>query len=361
MSLDIDIEAQYGDFKLDVDLSIESNGVTAIFGESCSGKTSLLRNIAGLNKKQTGSIYFQQSLWQSSKEKQFLASHLRNLAYVFQEPSLFQHLSVKANIEYAYTRADKTDSIIEPDQAIAMFGLSDLVDRDTPTLSGGERQRVAIARALCSNPSLLLMDEPLSALDQNSKQQILQMLIELKARVNFPIVYVSHALDEVSRLADQLVLLSDGKVQAQGGVKEVLTQLDLPVAHYDNAESIIDAVVAEHDEQFGLSYLNSAVGQFSVLRRDMAIGSKVRLLVAARDVSITFDEQKADAKTSTSILTIFPAIIDQISVINEAQAILKLNSNGVPILARLTRKSVSLMALKVGSQVYFQAKSVALL
>ncbi|MFT4636029.1 MAG: molybdate transport system ATP-binding protein [Arenicella sp.] len=354
MSLELKFKLAYGDFNLDIEQTLSSTGVTALYGPSGSGKTSVLRAIAGLDKLASGSVKFNQHIWQHGLT--FLPTHQRALAYVFQEPSLFDHLSVKANVEYGFKRVPPKQQLITPNYAIEALGLSGLLGRDTQTLSGGEKQRVAIARALCSNPILLLMDEPLSALDNTSKAEILPMLVALRDDFAIPIIYVSHSLNEVSRLADHLVLMNQGLVVASGDIQSMLTQLDLSLAQDADAESLIDAVVESHDEPFELTYLDSPVGRFSVLKRPLAIGEKVRLLIPARDVSITREKQQ-----DTSILNIFPATIEQIESAGTAQVTVRLSANGLPLLARLTKKSSSLMNLAVGDSVYLQAKSVAIL
>ena len=353
-TLELKFAHKIGDFTLEVEQSLSSNAVTAIYGASGSGKTTLLRVIAGLLKPLKGELMFNGHCWQSNSD--FLPAHKRQLAYVFQEPSLFEHLSVRGNIDYAFKRSRCSKKLITPEHAIEELELNRLLDRSIQTLSGGEKQRVAIARAICSNPRLLLMDEPLSALDRESKSQILPMIVSLHERFNLPIVYVSHALDEVSRLADDLLLMEHGRVIASGDIKTMLTQLDLSMAQSADAESLINATVVMHDDEFGLTYLDSPLGQFSVLKRSIAIGDNVRILVAARDVSITLNRQ-----VDTSILNIFPAVIDQIEDADKAQVTIRLISNGVRILSRLTKKSVAVMRLKVGSEVYVQTKSVAIL
>ena len=353
-TLELKFAHKIGDFTLEVEQSLSSNAVTAIYGASGSGKTTLLRVIAGLLKPLKGELMFNGHCWQSNND--FLPAHKRQLAYVFQEPSLFEHLSVRGNIDYAFKRSRCSKKLITPEHAIEQLELNRLLDRSIQTLSGGEKQRVAIARAICSNPRLLLMDEPLSALDRESKSQILPMIVSLHERFNLPIVYVSHALDEVSRLADDLLLMEHGRVIASGDIKTMLTQLDLSMAQSADAESLINATVVMHDDEFGLTYLDSPLGQFSVLKRSIAIGDNVRILVAARDVSITLNRQ-----VDTSILNIFPAVIDQIEDADKAQVTIRLISSGVRILSRLTKKSVAVMRLKVGSEVYVQTKSVAIL
>ncbi len=354
MSLDLKCRVGREAFSLDASLSLPPKGVSALYGPSGCGKTSLLRAIAGLDKATHGQISFNNSVWQS--DDVFVPTHQRELAMVFQEARLFAHLNVVENLNYAFKRVPVEQRRIELDQAIKLLSLSNLLKRRVDGLSGGEQQRVAIARALCASPKLLLMDEPLSALDRNAKREILPYIEGMVAELNLPIVYVSHSLDEVARLADTLVLMEPEGIVAAGDAPSMLTQLDLSLAKDFDAESIVDAQVTAHDDTYQLTYLDSAVGQFSVARKSLAIGTQVRLRVLAKDVSLTLKSQ-----TDTSILNIFPATIREISETDGAQATIKLHSNGVPVLAKVTRKSVDALGLKVGLDVFIQAKSVALL
>ena len=223
-------------------------------------------------------------------------------------------------------------------------------------LSGGECQRVAIARALLTCPNLLLMDEPLVGLDQKSKNEILPSLDRLRKELDIPVFYVSHVLDEVARLCDHMVLMERGSVLANGPIKEILTRVDLPVAHGDEAEAVIDAEVAGFDEAYGLTYLRFAGGQITVTRGGLSVGQSVRLRVLARDVSLTLERQ-----SSTSILNIFPATVEHLSEDSAARVMVCLDAGGVSVLSRVTRKSVDKLGLKPGREIYAQVKSVALL
>ena len=345
---------RHGDFALEVDLQLPSKGITAIFGPSGCGKTTLLRAIAGLDRYPDAQIMVEGERWQSGEK--FVPTHQRSVGYVFQEPSLFEHLSVSGNLNYAIKRAGKSKHEISFNQVVELLNIRSLLDRQTAMLSGGERQRVAIARALLSQPKLLLMDEPLSALDKSSKQSILKYIQRCHEQTGVPILYVSHELEEVAQLADYLVLMGNGSVEQQGRVTQMLTQFDSPLALVDDAEAIIDASVADYDESYGVTYLESELGRFTVAIPDLQRGDVVRIRLAARDISLTLDVQ-----TGTSILNIFAATIDQIKSINSALVIVRLLINDVPVLARITRKSASLMELKVGMTVYAQVKSVALL
>jgi len=351
MSINFSFTKMYGDFELHVERSIPSHGVTAIFGPSGSGKTSLLRLIAGLDKSPNGSIIVQGEAWQDHRS--FLAIHHRKLAYVFQEASLFAHLNVRENLEYAFKRGSQRLPI---SKVVALTQLETLMSRETHELSGGEKQRVAIARALCSSPRLLLMDEPLAALDQKSKQRLLGIIQTLAGELNIPIIYVSHSIDEIARLADQVLLMDAGEIVAGGDTQAMLTSFDSNLAKSAAAESMIEAVVSGHDQAYHLTYLDTKLGRFSVAKKELKPGDTVRLMLSARDVSITREKQ-----IGTSILNIFAAQISELYDTGESQVTVKLSANTVPVLAHITRKSASRMGLQVGDSVYLQAKSVALL
>jgi molybdate transport system ATP-binding protein len=239
---------------------------------------------------------------------------------------------------------------------VALLGIGDLLCRRPDQLSGGEQQRVAIARALAVSPGVLLMDEPLSALDEARKLEILPWLESLHEELAIPVLYVSHSRDEVARLADHLVLIRDGHASAFGPVGDMLTRLDLPLSTGGDAESIIEARVAGHDQGYGLTWLDFPGGRLSVIHKELENGSPVRLRQLARDVSLTLE-----AQTGTSILNIFPATVDGLASDGDAQVVVRLLAGGVPLLARVTRKSADLLGLKPGKQLYAQAKSVAVL
>lgn len=354
MAIDARFHIPQGDFILDVDVAFPDRGVTAVFGPSGCGKTTLLRAMAGLERDRNGFFQVGGVVWQDGGR--FLAPHRRPLGYVFQEASLFPHLSVRRNLEYGLKRVPEDQRRVTLDEAVELLGLKDLLKRRPDGLSGGERQRVSVARALLTSPRLLLMDEPLSALDRASKRDILPYLERLHDQLSMPVVYVSHSPDEVARLADYLVLLDAGRIRAAGPIGELLTRLDLAREQGAEAESIIEATVAGHDDAYHLSYLDFAGGRFSVARNALAIGHPARLRVLARDVSITLRPQ-----TDTSILNIFPATIDGLLEEDPAQMLVRLDMGGSPLLARITRKSSNALDLAPGKQVYAQVKTVALL
>lgn len=358
MTLVCDISRQYDEFSLSIRHAFPSVGVTALFGPSGSGKTSLLRVVAGFDESAGNYICFKGKTWQAASR--FIPTHKRRLAYIFQEPSLFPHLNVASNLDYAYQRVASNERQFSPQYAASMLGIEPLLKRDIQALSGGERQRVAIARAVCSNPQIMLMDEPLSALDRESKRSILSALEVISRTLDIPIIYVSHSLDEVARIADHLVLMQQGQIIADGDTQAMLTSLDYPLARDVGAESLVMATADSHDDDFGMSYLNSDIGRISILSSAFKLplkrGSKVRVLIAARDVSVTLQHQE-----NTSILNIFQAKVDDFLCEDNSQVIVKSIVNGTVILARITKKSLQMMNLQKGDIVYLQAKSVALL
>jgi len=354
MSIAARFRIDRGDFMLDVDLDLPAQGVSSLYGPSGCGKTTLLRAIAGLEHHHDGFLKVGDMTWQETGH--FVPPHQRPLGYVFQEASLFPHLSVRRNLEYGVRRVAQAARRVSLQQAIELLEIGHLLDRKPGTLSGGERQRVAIARALAVSPRLLLMDEPLAALDVSRKQEILPYIESLHRELDIPVIHVSHSPDEVARLADHLVLLKAGRVVASGDVHEIYTRLDLPLALESDAAAIVEAVVAAHDENYHLTCLDFAGGRVTVPREDLRIGEQVRLRLAARDVSLTLEHQ-----SGTSILNIFSATVDAVTDEGDAQVTVRLLVGKVPILARITRKSAVDLNLEHNKPVYAQVKSVALL
>ena len=341
-------------FTLNVDLELPEQGITSLFGPSGCGKTSLLRAIAGLDHHQGGVLSLGDTVWQDSRC--FIPPHRRPLAYVFQEASLFPHLTVKRNLEYGHKRASRVRSVDSLDPVVELLEIQHLLNRRPDTLSGGEQQRVAIARALSTSPHLLLMDEPLAALDQERKEDILPYIESLQRELKIPVIHVSHSPDEVARLADFLVLMRAGQVIATGDVHDLFTRLDLPMALGPDASAIIEARVRTHDEQFHLTCLEFPGGELLIPKENLTPGSNVRLRLAARDVSLTLEKQ-----SETSILNVFPAVVDDITDEAGAQVTIRLRVSDIPLLARITRKSASDLQLAPGKPVFAQIKSVALL
>jgi molybdate transport system ATP-binding protein len=343
-------------FTLDVDLSLPGRGVTALFGHSGSGKTTLLRCLAGLERQGSGSLRFKGDVWQDSACGIFRPTHQRPLGYVFQEASLFAHLSVKKNLDYGRKRVNGGHKV-SLDHAVELLGIGHLLDRMPDRLSGGERQRVAIARALATSPELLLMDEPLAALDLKRKNEILPYLERLRDELEIPVFYVSHSPDEVARLADHIVLLSEGRVVAAGGLRETLARLDLPTAFTEDAGVVIEAVVTSHDDAYYLTRLDFPGGNVVVARRPEAINRRLRFRVHARDVSLTLTRAEG-----TSISNLLPASVTEIAAADTpAHVLVRLDAHGTPLIARITRRSLDHLNIIPGKCLWAQIKAVALL
>ena len=347
------IKVQLESFMLDANFSIPDRGITVVFGPSGSGKTTLLRAIAGLEKSDKGFLKIGDSVWQKGED--FLATHKRQIGYVFQDAALFDHLDVKGNLNFVIKRAIglKEDFI---ESIHNLLEIKTLLNRKTTQLSGGERQRVAIARALLTNPKILLLDEPLSAMDLKRKNEILPYLDSIHNDLEIPILYVTHSQDEMSRLADHLLLIEEGNIVGSGPVNDMLTRFDMPLSHGGDAVSIIEAEVLKRDSEFNLMYLDFLGGQFIVPDNSFPVQTKVRIRVVARDVSLTKSKQ-----VDTSILNIFPAMVQEIVNEGEAQVMIRLQIKETILLACITRKSSYKLRLEKGSEVFVQVKSVAIL
>jgi molybdate transport system ATP-binding protein len=346
----------YSGFALTCDLHLPGRGVSALFGPSGSGKTTCLRVLAGLERASDAYIEINGDVWQDDVRGIFLAPHRRAIGYVFQEASLFAHLDVQGNLEYGMRRIPSSSRRVPLDRVIELLDIGHLQQRKPEKLSGGERQRVAIARALATSPRVLLMDEPLAALDLKRKAEIMPYLERLHDELDIPVLYVSHAPDEVARLADHLVLLEAGKVCASGATGDLLTRLDLDIAHGDAAAAVVSATIVAHDSNFHLSTAQFAGGELLLARQDAGIGQPVRIRIQARDVSLSLTPAR-----DSSILNIIPATVVEMVDDGAGQVMLGLDANGARLLSRITRKSVDTMQLAPGCAVYAQIKGVAIL
>ena len=349
-----------GDFTLDVDLHLPGRGISALFGHSGSGKTSCLRCLAGLERATEGYIEVNGEVWQDSASGYFLAPHKRPLGYVFQEASLFPHLSVRGNLAFGWRRVAPGERKVSLAHACELLGIGELLDRRPATLSGGEAQRVGIARALLASPRLLLMDEPLAALDAPRKREILPYLERLHDELEIPLIYVSHAQEEVARLADHLVLLEQGRTLASGPIGETLARLDLPTAQDEDAGVILEGVVVGHDAHYHLFDVRLQGNEGSLLRiahPALAIGSTLRLKVQARDVSLALT-----VDNTSSILNRLPVRVREcLPADNPAHVLVSVEVTGSALLARITRYSADQLGLHPGQALWAQIKSVALL
>ena len=358
-SIEVRLQLDYPGFDLDLDLQLPGRGVTALFGHSGSGKTTCLRCIAGLERASQAFVRINDEVWQDSRQKIFIPPHKRALGYVFQEASLFPHLSVRANLEFGLRRIPRSQRQVDMAQATGLLGIGHLLERDPGTLSGGERQRIGIARALLTSPNLLLMDEPLAALDSRRKAEILPYLERLHEELDIPVLYVSHSQDEVARLADHIVLLSEGRALASGPIGETLARLDLPLAMGDDGGVVIEGLVSNYNAAYQLltvRLLDSEL-QMRVTHTELAQGTPLRIKVQARDVSLSrhYDEQ-------SSILNRLPVVVTgEAPADNSAHMLVRLDVGGTPLLARITRYSRDQLGLHPGQQLWAQIKAVAVL
>lgn len=347
------LDLAYPGFRLDVDLTLPAQGVIALFGASGSGKTTLLRCVAGLERA-AGELRLNDEVWQDAKT--WVPTHRRPIGMVFQEASLFAHLSVHANLRYGLARSSAAAST-SLDQAIELLGIAALLDRRPERLSGGERQRVAIARALAVAPRLLLMDEPLAALDLARKQEILPYLERLHEELAIPILYVSHAADEVARLADHLVVLDAGRALASGALAETLVRLDLPIRLGEDAGTVLESTVGALDADWHLARLDFPGGHLWARDAGLTVGRRVRVRVLARDVSLALAPPGP-----SSIQNLLHGRVDAIaSDGHPGSALVRVAVADAMVLARLTQRAVAQLALAPGLDLWVQVKSVALL
>lgn len=351
--INIDIQRTKGDFTLVA--KIQTNGgITAFFGRSGSGKTSLIDLISGLDTPDSGTITIGNQVLFDAERRINVAPENRKIGYVFQDGRLFPHLNVKSNLLYA-RRFIKTALDTEMFETIInLLGLEHLLDRRPSTLSGGEKQRVAIGRALLAEPQLLLMDEPLASLDSARKAEILPFIENLRDHLKMPILYVSHAMDEVIRLADTMVLLDHGTVIAQGQVEDLMSRLDLrPLTGRYEAGAVLAVQITAHDAEYGLTELAFADHRLLIPHIDLPIGAHLRMRIRARDVSLSTSKP-----TQTSVLNVFEAKVMEIAP-DGAQCEILMDM-GAPLIARITRKSVTELNIKVGDTVHAMVKAAAI-
>ncbi|MGB5397535.1 MAG: molybdenum ABC transporter ATP-binding protein [Gammaproteobacteria bacterium] len=354
-----DISLQRKDFTLHASFSIPSRGVLGIFGSSGSGKTTLLRCIAGLESDTTGQIMLNGHSWLTQNSS--TPTHQRNLGYVFQDSRLFVHKSVEHNLEYGLKRSCRhsqlgaADELVNREHLLELLGIGHLLQRKPHDLSGGEQQRVAIARALLKSPEVLLMDEPLASLDESRKLEILPFLEKLHDELSIPILYVSHSLQEVSRLCDQVLVMERGRVVFCGDIHTALVDMASPLSHERNAAAMLEGVVIKHDSDYRLTTIQTQAGNRFQLQGSFAIGHKVRLGIRADDVSLCLS--KAD---DTSILNVITGIVMDIDVDKNLKATLRIDCAGDQLLARITSLSLHRLKICQGKKVYVQIKAVSI-
>ncbi len=354
-ALSVAVRHRLGSFALDVAFEAPA-GVTALFGRSGSGKTTVVGAIAGLLHPRHGRVALGGVPLLDTERGLSVPRHRRRIGTVFQEGRLFPHLSVRQNLLFGRWFAPRGEAGADVDAVVEMLGLGPLLARRPARLSGGEKQRVAIGRALLSRPRLLLMDEPLSALDESRKAEILPYIERLRDEAAVPIVYVSHSVAEVARLADTLVVLDDGRVTAAGPAAEILGRLDVvPLAGSREAGAVLEARVAAQDERFGLTTLSTPAGALRVPCVDLPIGTALRIQIPARDVLLS-----RAAPIGTSALNVLPAVVAEVPEAAGATVDLRLDCGGVALVARITRLSLGEMGLAPGVPVFAVVKSVAL-
>ncbi len=346
----------YEAFHLDVDLSLPSSGITVLYGESGSGKTTLLRCIAGLEHAPQAYLEVNQQVWQDSISGLFLPTYRRALGYVFQDALLFPHLSVADNLAFGLKRIKNNVGTTDLKTVVELLGIGALLKRLPERLSGGERQRVAIARALVLNPDILLMDEPLASLDAKRKQEIMPFLKRLHQELTIPMLYVTHDQQEVTQLADTLIILSNGVVQTSGTIEEMQNRVDVSLAEERDATTVWQATIAEHESEYHLTRVDFLGGSISLPAIADKIGTPLRIQIYARDVSITLEPSMA-----TSILNVIAATITGITDDNQGRSIVRLQIGDQTLLAHITHKSTVLLKLQLGMKVYAQIKGISIL
>ncbi len=357
-AIEVAFRGSLGSFALDARFEAPARGITALYGPSGCGKTSVLRCIAGLQRLD-GFCSVAGEVWQDGG-KLFRPTHERRIGYVFQEASLFAHLSVRRNLLFGAPRAGSGAAATTTfDETVDLLGLDRLLDRSPRNLSGGERQRVAIGRALLSQPALLLMDEPLSALDAATKDEILPFLERLHERLSLPAIYITHDMTEAERLADHLVLMEAGRVIGAGPLARLQADPALPLARSRDAAVTIDGTIESFDARYGILALAVRGGRLLTPASGGAPGEHRRLRVVAGDVSLA-----RDAPGPSSILNVLPARIEAVATMEGAQALVVLSlgaeGEGERLLARITRKSAEALQIAAGTTVYAQIKGVAL-
>lgn len=359
------LQWQRGTFFLDVDLSLPDRGITVLYGPSGCGKTSLLRCVAGLERAQ-GEALVQMGAhtWQDASRGLFVPTHRRAIGYVFQEASLFAHLTVRDNIAFGQPRRVLPGaSALSLDAVIELLGIGHLLARRSTDLSGGERQRVAMARALATQPAVLLLDEPLSALDHARRQEILPWLERLRQELHIPMLYVTHAADEVARLADTLVVMDQGRVAACGPATAVLAQVDVPVVLGDDAGALLQGTVQSIDSTWHLAAVQCGAATLWLRDSGLDVGQRVRVRVLARDVSLALAEMQGSSiqnALQATVRSIVPGGHPSQALVQLALAPTVPSAAPELLLARITQRAVHSLGLQVGQMVWAHIKSVGL-
>lgn len=344
------------DFRLEVDLVLPGRGITVMFGPSGSGKTTVLRCVAGLETG-TGVVALQDAVWQDSARRVFTPTWQRAIGYVFQEASLFEHMDVRRNLHFGLRRVERSGDTRSLDAAVALLGIGHLLERPVGSLSGGERQRVAIARALATRPRLLLLDEPLAALDVARRREVLPWLERLHEELHIPVLYVTHSVDELARLADHVVLLEHGRVRASGPVAAAMASPDLARAIGDEAGAVVRAEVVALDPACALAQLRFGGNTLWCGDAGLAVGQAVRLRILARDVSLALDPYPG-----STLQNCIAGVIAEIAAdVHPSQVLVRVQCGDAELLSRVTRRALVQLGLQPGARVWCMATSSAAL
>tara|TARA_S200000501_G_scaffold376801_1_gene432903 strand:+ start:1317 stop:2387 length:1071 start_codon:yes stop_codon:yes gene_type:complete len=352
-NIELKINLKKENFLLNVNLVLPGEGITAIFGESGSGKTSILRCISGLEKNDNCKISVNKVIWQN--EKIWVPTHKREIGYVTQESSLFPHLSIENNLKFVLKRINGNDQNFL-NYLLDLLGIRGLLKRFPESLSGGEKQRIAIARALVSKPKLILMDEPLASLDIKRKKEIYPLLDRLNNELKIPILFVTHSIDEVIRLANHIVIINDGKLVSNGSFTDSYTQENFFQKYGQIQETILDVKIGEIDQRWNLTRYDFSGGSLWGSKSEIVIKKKIRLKIHAKDISIVKEQPK-----KTTIQNILQGKIK--SILNDDEkgfALVKILIGKNIFLARVTSKSLFEINLKIDDEVWIQIKSVAI-
>ncbi len=354
--IELSVTRRQGAMTLDMAFSAGA-GVTALFGPSGAGKTSIISMVAGLSRPDSGHISVDGRVLFDSAKGVNLPPEKRRLGVIFQEGRLFPHLTVRQNLLYGRRAAPPAERYMDLDQVVGLLGIETLLDRRPARLSGGEKQRVAIGRALLANPRILLMDEPLAALDAARKDEVLPFLAKLTESIAIPTLYVSHAMDEVLRLADTLVLIEAGKVAAAGPLEALLADPQItPLARQRDAGAVIPAVVRQHDTAFAATLLDSPAGQLRVRPLDVPEGRTVRVRLAAADIALALEPPKG-----VSVQNILPATVIGFEEAAEGRMHVALQAGEARLFARITPRARHDMGLRIGLPVFAMIKAVSML
>ncbi|HSS29228.1 MAG TPA: molybdenum ABC transporter ATP-binding protein [Usitatibacter sp.] len=353
--IEVDIAIRRGSFAIEAAFAADAP-IVSLFGRSGAGKSTIVNAIAGIARPARGRIVVGDEVLLDSARGIDVPPEARRVGYVFQDALLFPHMTVAANLAYGERLSPRAQSFVDRDHVVGLLDLGRLLDRRPANLSGGEKQRVAIGRALLANPRVLLMDEPLASLDAPRKAEILAYIELLRDELDLPIVYVSHALEEVTRLADAMVLIADGRVVAQGSVAEVLARPEMQT-HTGRFEAgaVVETRVARHDERYGLTLLAFDGGELVVPNVDALPGEPVRARIRARDVSIALSRP-----SGISIQNVFAAEVVSLSGEFGAIVDVRLQVGATPIIARITRKAAQELALVPGARVHALVKAVSI-